>query len=86
MDVTFFENKSYSHKNYLQGENKVMEENFWNLPHTSLPNTILPTSPYSSHPIVTPGTECDETNGNNERNPSYIVPSISVSESREETL
>ena len=63
-----------------------MEENFWDLSPISLPNTILTTSPYSSHPIVTPGTQCDETNGNNDRNPSSIVLSISVSETREETL
>ena len=41
IDVNFFEQNSYFHKNSLQGENEVMEENFWDLNPTPLPNTIF---------------------------------------------
>ena len=90
MDVSSFENKSYFHKNSLQGENEVMEGKFWDLSPTPLPNIILTTSPHSSHPTVIPEIQsqeqCDKTNENNEGNPSHIVPNITVSEVGGESL
>ena len=50
-----------------------MEEIFWDLSPTPLPNTILTTPP----PLIcNPDEQCDKT----DKNSSHIVPNITVSE------
>ena len=61
-----------------QGENDVMEENFWDLSPTPLPNTILTTTP----PIYNPKEQCDKT----DKNSSHIVLNITVSETGGESV
>ena len=80
MDVSFIEDKSFFNKNSpLQGENNVMEENFWDLSPTPLPNTSLTTPP----PLIyNPEEQCDKT----DKNSSHIVPNITVSETRGESV
>ena len=79
MDVSFIEDKSFFNKNSLQGENDVMEENFWDLSPTPLPNTISTTP---SPLIYNPEEQCDKTN----KNSSHIVPNITIFETGEESV
>ena len=79
MDVSFIEDKYFFNKNSLQGKNNVMEENFWDLSPTPLPNTILTTPP----PLIyNPKEQCDKT----DKNSSHIVPNIIVSKTRGESV
>ena len=79
MDVSFIKDKSFFNKNSLQGENDVMEENFWDLSPTPLPNRILTTPP----PLIyNPEKQCDKT----DKNSNHIVPNIMVSETRKESV
>ena len=65
--------------NLFQGENDVMEENFWDSSPTPLPNTILTTTP----PLIyNPEEQCDKT----DKNSSHIMPNITVSEIRRESI
>ncbi|KAL6326321.1 hypothetical protein AAG906_005515 [Vitis piasezkii] len=62
----------FFNKNSFQGENDIMEEIFWDLSPTPLPNTILTTPP----PLIyNPEEQCDKT----DKNSSHIVPNIIVS-------
>ena len=65
--------------NLFQGENDVMEENFWDSSPTPLPNTILTTTPPLIYNLK---EQCDKT----DKNSSHIVPNIIVSETRKESV
>ena len=79
MDVSFIEDKSFFDKNSLQGENDVMEENFWDSSPTPLPNTILTTTPPLIYNLK---EQCDKT----DKNSSHIVPNIIVSKTKGESV
>ena len=79
MDVSFIEDKSFFNKNSLQGENDVMEENFWDSSPTPLPNTILTTTPPLIYNLK---EQCDKT----DKNSSHIVPNIIVSKTKGESV
>ena len=67
----------------------MIEENFWDLSPTPLPNMILTTSPHSSPPWAIPKIQsqekCDKIN-ENEGNPSHLVLNITVSKIGGESL
>lgn len=84
MDVSFLENKPYFHKNYLQGENEVGNNNFWDLSHVSLPNTIL--TSLGSFESIKQNQENSVQNNESNRIPGQTMSSTIVSSTGGETL
>ncbi|KAL6321727.1 hypothetical protein AAG906_031240 [Vitis piasezkii] len=78
MDVSVIKDKSFLDTHSLQGENDVMEENFWDLSPIPLPNTILRTPPL----IYNLEEQCDKI----DKNSSHIVPNITISKIEREPV